>query len=111
VTKKKLTTSDEPLPEERMEEADRLVPPLDKETRQQLIPSQKLIPTQRRWINGECRHRLVDLHQGQRLQGGQAHRQNVRHLRIVVAEFLAFSRFATQQNFTSRTKKYKISSS
>ncbi len=79
---KKLTASDEPLPEERMEQADRLVPPLDKETRQQLIPSQKLVPAEGGRINGECRHRLVDLHQGQRLQGGQTHRQNVRHLRI-----------------------------
>ncbi len=101
---KKLTASDEPLPEERMEQAHRLVPPLDKEPRQQLIPSQTLVPAQRRRINGECRHRLIDLHQGQRLQGGQAHRQNVRHLRVG-AEFLAFSRFRAATKFRLANKK------
>jgi hypothetical protein len=83
---KNLTASDEPLPEERMEQAHRLVPPLDQEARQQLIATHKLVPTEGGRVYGECRHRLVDLHQGQRLQGGQAHRQNVRHLRSV-AEF------------------------
>jgi hypothetical protein len=78
--RKKLTASDEPLPEERMEQAHRLVPSLDQEARQQLIATHKLVPAERGRVYGECRHRLVDLHQGQRLQGGQAHRQNVRHL-------------------------------
>ena len=76
-----LTTAYEPLPEERMEETHRLVPSLDQEAGEELVAAQEVLPAERRGVEGEGRHRLVDLHQGQRLQGGQAHRQNIRHLR------------------------------